>query len=200
MNELIREADKVIICPRANTSVDAITIDLKKILEAEARMIEVQAVTPSKAGELCTAFTISWRDLHRNICQLETERVEAQKIVDRRRAVVFLEVVPEYLKKNGLYSAKSPTGNEEIRNAILNLDTDFQAAQDVVDQITAVIELLKGKLKAFEMSFTTVKKIMGSSDAYNYLGRNDDKTRHSLDEESPAQPDTARSRMGSPRY
>lgn len=206
MNELIREADKVIVCPRAGSSVDAITIDLKKILEAEHRMIEVQAVTPGKASELCTVFTISWRDLHQNICYLEKEKIDAQKIVDRRKAVVILEVLPQYLKDKGLFSAKSPTGNEELRSAVLALDIEHQVAQDVVDQITAIIELLKGKLKAFEWSYSTVKKIMGSNDAFNYLGRNDDRTatviHQSGDEESPTPliPGSARSRMGSPRY
>jgi hypothetical protein len=161
MSELIREADKVIVCPRAGTTVDAITIDLKKILEAEQRMIEVQALTPAKAGELCTVFTISWRDLHHNICVLEKEKIDAQKIVDRRKAIVFLEIVPQYLKDKGLFSPKSPTGNEEIRTAILNLDEEYQSGQEVVDQIVAIIELLKGKLKAFEMSFTTVQEDHG---------------------------------------
>lgn len=201
MSELIREADKIIVCPRAGTSVDAIAIDLRKILEAEQRMIEVQAVTPAKASELCTVFTISWRDLHQNICQLESEKVSALKIVDRRKAVITLEVMPQILKDKGLSS------NKETRESVLALDSELQAAQDVVDQISAIIELLRGKLKAFEWSYATVKKIMGSSDAFNYLGRTDDRlSANPVDEESPAPisnapaPGSARSRFGNPRY
>jgi len=199
MSDLIREADQVIVCPRAGTSVDAITIDLKKVLEAEQRLIEVQAVTPGKASELCTVFTISWRDLHHNICALEAEKVEAQKVVDRRKAVITLEVMPELLKSKGISS------NKETREAVLALDTELTAAQDVVDKITAVVELLKGKLKAFEWSYNTVKKIMGSSEAYNYLGGTSTVTKLDGSEESPSPvqttaPGSARSRFGTPKY
>lgn len=193
MSELIREADKAIVCPRANSTASAIVIDLKRIVEAEARIIEVQAFTPTKAGELCTAFTISWRDLHHNICALEAEKIAAQKVVDRRTAVITLEEMPKILKEKGVAS------NKETREAVLALDVELQAAQDVVDQITAIIELLKGKQKAFEWAFTTVKKIMGTSEAYNYLGGADTVT--NLDGSRPeSSPDSARSRMGKPRY
>lgn len=193
MNDLISESKQAIICPRADSSIEAIVIDLRAILVAESRMIEVQSVTPAKSAELCMAFTISWRDLHQNICFLEAEKLKAQRVVDCRKAILLLEVIPEMLKN------KKASSNDDNRKAVIALDEEHTRAQETVDQITAIIELLKGKMKAFEMSYTTVKKMMGASDTFNYLNRNDHRTTTSPhgEEDAPAQP---RSPFGIPKY
>jgi hypothetical protein len=69
--------------------------------------------------------------------------------------------VEDFLKTKDLSSTK------DTRDAYIVLDTKFQALQERVDQITAAAEWLKGKMKSFENSYSSVKKIMGE-DAYNF--------------------------------
>ncbi len=158
---------ELIECPRGTPGEEAIQIHLGKILEAEARQMEVAIVTPDKAPELLQAFNKAWTDLHKMMTLLSYEQTVAEKNANKRRAVVLLEVAPAALEAKGLGSSK------DLRDAILDLDVEYQDAVERVDQIECVVEYIKGKLKSFENSFSSVKKIM-QEDAYNMLSGKQD--------------------------
>lgn len=199
----LRRADECIVCPRGSGEGSPIVIDLKAILIAESRVIEVQAVTPTKAGELLATFNVSWRDLHQNIVFLEKEKNDAERSLNRTRSTIVLDKVPDILKAKGL------TNNEHHREAVVTLDPDYQSAEERMQIITAISELLKGKLKSFEMAYNSVKKLLGES-AFNYLNRNDHRTSgdtgtrdigETSPDERPAQTKPkAYSGFGTPRY
>jgi hypothetical protein len=167
--ELIRRPDEVVLCPRGSGQGEPIVVDMKAILIAESRVIEVQSVTPAKAGELLAAFNMSWRDLHQHIVYLEKELNDAERAVNRIRATITLERANAILEEKGLKHTKD---NVE---AVIQLDPDFIAADERREKIAALIEWFKGKLKSFEMAYTSVKKLLGES-AFNFLNRNDHRT------------------------
>ncbi len=149
-----------LVCPAGKASDPQVVISMTAIMTAEARQEEIATVTPMKAPELLRAFNVAWRDLHDIIVKLTSEHLAAERVLAKRKAVLILDVVPGFLKEKNL------TSNEANRDAVITLDEEFQILQDTVDQIDTVVQYLKGKLKAFEMAFTSVKKIMGE-DTYN---------------------------------
>lgn len=153
-----------LVCPAGKASDPPVVINMTAILTSEARQEEIASVTPLKAPELLRAFNVAWRDLHDIIVKLESEHLAAERVLAKRKAVLILDVVPGILKE------KTLTSNEANRDAVITLDPEFQVLQDTVDQIDTVVQYLKGKLKAFEMAFTSVKKIMGE-DTYNMSNR-----------------------------
>jgi hypothetical protein len=98
---------------------------------------------------------------------MEYYRLSADREATRRKSIVVLEEAPAKLKVLGLASARSPGGSADQREAVLGLDQEFQDALERVAMIDAVIKLLNGKLKAFEMAYTSVKKILGEG-AFDY--------------------------------
>ncbi len=176
---------------------EPIIIDLSAILIAEARQEEVATVTPQRAPELLSTFNISWRDLHKIVSTLTAEKTKAEKAANVRRATLLLEVIPAKLK------AMDVSSSADMREAVITLDPEHIELQDVVDELTATIEYLKGKMKFFENAYTSVKKIMGE-DTYNMGGRGKNPNL-SGDSNRPA-PRTApptsppRPGFGTPRY
>ncbi len=152
-----------LVCPRGKVGENPIVLDIGAILQSELRQDEVATVTKFKAPELLAEFNKSWRELHKLFVQLQSEKLKAEKAVEHRRAVLLLEVVPGKLAERKL------TSNDAYREAIITLDLPYQAARDTADEIEAVCEYLKGKLKSFENAYSSVKKIMGE-DSYN-MGR-----------------------------
>ena len=178
-------------------------INLEEIAKAEARIQEIQTVTPTKAGELLAAFTVAWRDLDKLVVLLTYQHVVATNRLKEVRARILVDAVPGILKEKGLPSSK------DVRDAIVDRDPEAQEAAETVHQIHCILELIKGKREAIGMAFSSVKRIVGEG-AYNML-RNTDNPRLKGDsgsrtiEESPpeASPTTPRpvsSRFGSPRY
>ncbi len=153
-----------LVCPAGAPGASPLILGLESILRAEQRQGEVAFVTPMKAPELLREFNIAWRDLHKITVQLAAEQLRAERELEKRKAVLILEVVPGILKEKGLGS------NEANRDAVITLDEKHQQLQEVVDEIDAIVRYLKGKLAAFENAFTSVKKIMGE-DVYNMQGR-----------------------------
>jgi hypothetical protein len=150
--------------PAGDPLAPDILLDLQAILMAEIRQGEVANVTPQKAPELLAVFNENWRDLHKVITQLTAERNRAEKEVAKRKAVLLLEIVPQRLSQKGIASTA------DTREAVVTLDEKHCMLQERADQIEAIVEYLKGKLKSFENAFSSVKKIMGE-DSYNFASR-----------------------------
>lgn len=146
--------------PAGNESKSDLVIDLSSIQHLEARQSEVATVTRAKAGELLSVYNKAWLDLHNLLARLEAEKNQAQRAVDQRKGVLILEVIPDKLKSLGISSAA------DTRTAVIDTDEEYRRLVDRLDQIEAVVMLLKGKAKSFENAYTSVKKIMGD-DAFN---------------------------------
>lgn len=158
----ILEPSQAIICPRGSGE-GGLVLEMVNVYAAEKRIAEIAFVTPHKAPELLAVFNGVFLELTRCVTQLDYERNQAERVANKVRAIILLDKVPGILKERGLTTAKSPMGSEDIRTAILDLDDDYNVALERVDQIAAISKILQGKLKAIEMAYTSVKKIIGEN-------------------------------------
>lgn len=150
--------------PGATKDLPDKTLNLGQILTAEARQREVAIVTPVKAPELLYTFNHAWLETDKIQKDLAADIVKAKAQVERRKARILLYEAETFLKIQGVSSTK------ESREAVIVLDPEYQTLQDRVDQLFATQEWLKGKMKSFENSYSSVKKIMGE-DAYDMSTR-----------------------------
>jgi hypothetical protein len=155
-----------IVCPAGDPGTPPLVIDLRAILAAEQRQEEVATVTAFKAPELLKTFNRNWLDLSEVLARLVLEKAKAEKALEKRRSILILEVVPATL------AAKKLPSNEANREAIIQLDAEFDRLSDTLNEIVAVKAYLEGKLKSFENAFTSVKKVLGMDQQYMRPGSN----------------------------
>jgi hypothetical protein len=136
-------------------------LDMRAIAEAEGRIREIAGVNAHKAPELLSMFNRVYLDINDYIRQAKLDQQQATKKMEQRRSVVILDLVPDILTKKGLVRPGSPGGSEDLRNAVLAQDQEFQQAKDEAELAEACYELLKGKQRAIEMAYSSVKKIIG---------------------------------------
>lgn len=163
--------EKIITIPRGVTGLAPLEIDLTNVYRAEGRIPEVAFVTPQKAPELLAVFIDAYASLAKHIVAVDFERSQAERAANKLRAIILLDKVPTILKDKGLTSARSPSGSEDLRKAILDSDEEYTSALDKIDQLNALVELIKGKSRSVEMAYTSVKKIIGEN-AYNFRNTN----------------------------
>jgi len=132
----------------------------------------VATANAHKAPELLATFNIAYLDVKDVLLKLECLQIEASKDVNRRKAIVILDEVPKILAAKGLSNSRSPGGSEDQRNAILDTDAEYLAANDRLSLIKAMIKLMEGKLKGVEMAYTSVKKILGQDNGWKDLNQN----------------------------
>lgn len=159
-NELVITDTSIVF--RQATDGNPMEINLEGIAKAEARIADIQCVTPTKAPELLAAFTIAWRDLDQLVTLLNYQHVIAQAKLKEVRARILVDEVPDILKKKGLPSSK------DVRDAVIDQDPKVQELVERVQQIFCILELIKGKKEAIGMAFSSVKRIVGEG-AYNML-------------------------------
>ncbi len=144
---------------------DIINLNLHDIFIAENRAQEVATVNQHKAPELLALFNRAYLDLSNMLSQLRFQQTRAEDCVAKRKAVLLVDIIPGQLKEKGLASSA------DVRQALIDLDEEYQRAKERLDFIEATIEYIKGKIKFMENAYTSVKKIMGEN-AYN-MGRAD---------------------------
>jgi hypothetical protein len=138
-----------------------LALPLKEIFHAEERVKEVAFVNAHKAPELLACFNIAYLDINDHLSRLELALHMVQKAAKERAAIVILDEVPRILKEKGISTARSPGGSEDQREAILAQDAVYSACVDRVEQVKAMLTLMKGKKEAIVMAYNSVKKILG---------------------------------------
>jgi hypothetical protein len=151
------------VCPSGRPGGSPIIIDMKKASTAESRIQEIETLTPMKAPGLLAAFTVAWKDLHRNMVSLTKELTVAERYADKVKAIVILDKAPEVLKQMGLIRAGFPSGSEDQRRSVLDKDDTYADARKTVEDIQEAVETLNGMLKSFDMAYTAVKKLIDNS-------------------------------------
>lgn len=144
-----------IICPPGRKGDSPHVIDLAAIRRSEVRQDEVATVTRFKAPELMAEFNKSWRLVNELVVQIKSHKNRAANALDQWRAHLVLDVVADVLKERKIASSA------DTREAVIISDETYQALNETVNEIEAVVEFLQGKAKSFENAYTSVKKILG---------------------------------------
>jgi hypothetical protein len=157
-------------CPRGTPNSGVMELDLSEVNKLESRKGETASVTKTKAPELMHAMERGYSLIAaRLLPQVQWELTKAKEAADQRKAVVMLDEAPRILKEKGLSTSRNPAGSADQRENILALDTEYQKLRNTVDMLDAVYELLKGKMRGFEMSYQSVKRVFDSLNSYGAL-------------------------------
>lgn len=152
MNNLLITEDAIEV-PLASQG-KTIRIDMVAITKAEARMQDIQCVTPEKAPELLGAFTEAWSSLNKIVGALSYQEAIAKDNVKKERNRVLLDDVARVLEEKGLKDSR------DLRDAIIDGDPKVQEAEGVLRQLECLCELMRGKRSSMMMAFTAVRKCL----------------------------------------
>jgi|SRR6202142_2287477 len=159
------DTDKCLIVPVAIVGQHPIIINLEQILIAEKRQDEVAYVNSEKAPELLATFNKQWLELSRIVAELTSARNVAERELGKRRSVILLDLMNERL------AAKGVSSSADNREAVILLDPEYIKLSEIIDQISAVLELMQGKRKGMDNSFTATKRII-TQDTYMQYNKN----------------------------
>ena len=138
--------------PRGDSIV--IRYDMKRVFEAEARIEEISFISNTKAPELLTKFSLAMKDLGEHLADLGYRESVAKRKMRERRAVVVMEVIPAKLAEKKL------SNNDTNREAVIDLDPEYSAATDVLNQIESSFILIREKLRGIESAINSTKKVL----------------------------------------
>lgn len=154
----------LLVVPEGGPNLPQISIDLRSIKQAEVRISEIAIVNGLTAPELMATFNKAYLQVTEAIARVTLQYNRTEKEVERRRAVIILDLAKDILTKKGLTNPKSPTGNDDLREAVVNIDEEYIQLIDKLDYLKALMVLLEGKKRAFEQAFTGVRKLLDNRD------------------------------------
>ena len=154
--------NNILILPKASLKDDEIAFDLRNVNSALSRQEEVSIVTKDKAPELMSTFLKAYTDAKKYSTvakyQLERARITQKRIY----AILAKDKVPDMLKQLCLKDTKA---NYDL---LINLDPEYQRAEELSALMDAILEDLNGKAKALEMLYQAVKKVYASFEGMPY--------------------------------
>lgn len=159
---------EVLVVPNGLPGLSPLKLDLKGIFQVESRIQEIATLTIVKAPELMSVFNKAYCDLVGMIFMVQLQYELARKYSNEVKAVVLLDKVSDILKSKGLATSTRPTGSEDFRQAVLDLDPDYQVAQDKIMQLKSILMLLEGKQKSIDMAYTATKKVYGDTSQFRH--------------------------------
>jgi hypothetical protein len=166
MSDISRGVDLVI--PKFGSS-EQIVLPMSAIKEGERRLVEAKIVNPATYSELEFVFGEGYREARKNVTVIGYEISKAEKALREAKSVAILDDYPEFLKEKGLKD------NATVRDAFLEKRPEYVAAQDRIDMLKAMLDLMEGKIKVFENVTRYMRKEMdlvirsGSVDSNRYI-------------------------------
>lgn len=121
-----------------------IPLPIAKIKEGENRLVEAQVVNPATYSSLEFLFNEGYREARYNLSMIMFQISAAEKAIREARSVALLDEYPEFLKTKGMKDSAA------IRDAYLERCEAFVRAQDRIDMLKAMENLMEGKVKVFE--------------------------------------------------
>jgi hypothetical protein len=151
MSDISRGVDLVI--PKFGSS-EQIVLPMSAIKEGERRLVEAKIVNPATYSELEFVFGEGYREARKNVTVIGYEISKAEKALREAKSVAILDDYPEFLKEKGLKD------NATVRDAFLEKRPEYVAAQDRIDMLKAMLDLMEGKIKVFENVTRYMRKEM----------------------------------------
>jgi len=142
-----------LIVPPFNGS-QSIALPLSSIREGERRLIEAKMVNAATYADLEYCFGEGYREAKKNMAILGFEITKAEKALREAKSIAILDEYPQFLKDNQLKD------NSTVRDAFLERQKSYVIAQDRIDMLKAMLELMEGKIKVFENTSRYMRKEM----------------------------------------
>lgn len=135
----------------------SLAVDMSEVYALEARKDEVSSVTKARAPELMRAMERGYSLCGTKLAQVVAMVTKLEQAMNLRKAVVILDEAPAIIKTKGAGN------NKEARDAILEIDSEYQRLQTQMIEGKSLQDLLKVKVRGFEMSFSAIKKVYDST-------------------------------------
>jgi hypothetical protein len=134
---------------------ESVTLPMDAIREGEKRLVEARIVNAATYSDLEYCFGEGYREAKKNLSVVGYEIAKAQKAQREAKAIAILDHYPTFLKECGLKD------NATVRDAYLEKHCeDYVKAQDRIDMLVAMRELIEGKVKVFENVSRYMRKEM----------------------------------------
>jgi len=137
--------DHIEVVLPAFRGLDAVTINLTALKEAERRLIEAKTVTPSTYTELEYVMGEAYREIKRNLATIGYQILKTENELEKSKASALLDRYPAFLE-----GKPSKFDNAAIRDAFLARDPEVQEAKERLDSLKAIEVFLEGRVKVME--------------------------------------------------
>jgi len=151
------------IIPNGDGSAGGTLLQMTDIYRALARVDEIAIINGAKAPELIACFTRAYAALTDHLAVISTQVVKAKNAVAKRTAIVILDEVPRILREKGVLSGKNTSGSADQRQAVLDVDVEYQQVRDLLQHLEAHYKLMEGKQTDIEMMYLATRKIIGEN-------------------------------------
>lgn len=135
-----------------------IQIDMSRVAYAVKRLPDIAITNAIKAPELIALFTEATLTLSRYQAQANYELERAITNSKRIRSRILLDEVPDEMSRRGLSSSRSPSGSEDQRSAVIEINPDYQKAIDTVAEIRAAAAFIEGTHSSMEKGYFAASK------------------------------------------
>ncbi len=150
MNEigLPVKKDRVELTIPAFNSIPEIVLDVTCIKEGENRLVEAKIVNGATYNELEYVFNEGYREAKKHLSVIGYQITRAKKALRDARAEALIDRFGGFLKKQELKDTVSM--RVLMKDAFIQTQPDYVAAQDRIDMLEAMEALIEGKIKVFE--------------------------------------------------
>lgn len=127
---------------------------MEKIFYVESRTHEIAFITPIKAPEMIASIIEARYAVIQHYSDIMFQLTIAQRRMKQRAGIITIDQAPAIIKEKGLSS------NAETRNALIEVDDDYNDAAIVYGALEAGVVMFKEKLRALTDAQAAVREIL----------------------------------------
>jgi hypothetical protein len=133
----------------------ALSLNIAKMREAEARFVEAKTVNPITYADLEHTFNEAYREFRRHHATVGHEIAKAEIALRQAKSVAMMDKYQEYMKDK----AKSHD-NGDMRDSFLIRDPDYLEALERLNMLRSMEGFIDGRIKVIENVCRYMRKQM----------------------------------------
>lgn len=145
-------SDNILTVPTIDGN-NSYKVNLQPINFACNAIEEIKTANVETLPRLIGTFTVALTTMTNIVAGLEAQLSKAERELDWKRSLFFIESVDTFLLSKGIKSTA------DAREAAINIQPEIMSATVIRDQTRAALSFLTGKKKDLELAYHAAKKI-----------------------------------------
>lgn len=137
-----------------------LSINLSAVSDSRSATAKIALATPEQLLAIAAECLESMYSITNSIGKIKQALVETTIQKNQRRAELLSDEIPNILKAKGLVSARSPSGSEDQRSALLVLDERLTELTSIEEDQRGVLSFLETSYKNAESSARLASKAL----------------------------------------
>lgn len=133
-------------------------LQLDSLSDSREKATQAAFLTPEKLIEAASVHLDALFTIGKAVRVIKRHLNETNQHIARKKAELLLDTVPSVLQEKGFLTARSKAGSEDLRNAVIEANVDYQKLVGIQEEQEVLLDFMERSYRTVESALRVTNK------------------------------------------